>query len=732
MDTVNGKSNKTYAAGLTPEIFDSLVNFSDVGLLNWHLATGEISLNKPLADLVGYNMHEIPHSANSRYFLIVEEDIPLVKECIEQCISGEQDNYKIEYRMRRKDGSVVWILENAIVCERDRNGKAIRISALVLDLSTQRLAESHARELESENRRLTLGLSSGELAKENHMLRAVATASTLIVGGFHQDYEVVLRQALKYLAENIEADRGEIWVNTLIDNNPAFYLRVGWSASSATTNNEAASSKPIFLKDIMPNYEDFVHQQDPIIARVSDLPAEMKFIPHIKNAKTILIIPIFLHGIAWGFLTFQNQTKDRLFTDSEADIMRLGGMTIASSINRNIMLKKINEARDAATESTKAKSDFVSRMSHEIRTPMNAIIGMTTIAKQTDDAERIKYCIDKIDFSSRQLLQLINDILDMSKIDADKLELNPVPFDFAEIVENVHTVLQGLMRDKKLNFAVTYKKPLEKMIIADELRMSQVLTNLMTNAVKFTPENGSINIIIDYDNISVDKIKLKVTVSDTGIGIHPDNIPKLFSSFEQADGGIAKQFGGSGLGLSICKRIVEMNGGKIWVESVLGKGSDFIFEAEFSLGGPLTQNSQKDEPTLTDELLSHNWSGKTILLAEDIEINREIVSILLADTGVSIIEAENGEIALDIFKNTSHHFDLILMDVQMPIMDGLTTTKRIRALDSDYAEQIPIIAMTANAFKEDIDACLNAGMTKHVAKPIEVDELLKAIAAYLD
>jgi len=385
-----------------------------------------------------------------------------------------------------------------------------------------------------------------------------------------------------------------------------------------------------------------------------------------------------------------------------------------------------------AEKANQAKSDFLSRMSHEMRTPMNAIIGMTKIAEKTDDVSRLKYCLSTINTSSVHLLGIINDVLDMSKIEAGKFELEKVPINIKKILMKVSDIIIDNVEKKKQKLNVNLAKGMEVNYIGDDLKLSQVITNLLANAVKFTPENGEITLTVEKTGGKKNFNTLRFSVTDTGIGMSDEQISRLFNAFEQADGSISRKFGGTGLGLAISKNIVEKMGGRIWVESEQDVGSRFIFEVDLERA-PLRKEAAPDSPEIMTEAVveTPDFSGVRILLAEDMEINREIFITLLEDTHIAIDIAENGMIAVSKFSENPEKYDLIIMDVQMPEMDGYQATRTIRAMDTLKAKNIPIIAMTANVFKEDIELCLEAGMNDHLAKPIDEKSVLEKITRYL-
>jgi PAS domain S-box-containing protein len=545
--------------------------------------------------------------------------------------------------------------------------------------------------------------------------------------------------------------------------------------------------------------------------------------------------------------------------DKNGNAIRVAGALMDITDTKNMLLDKERQKTEAEA-ANRAKSTFLATMSHEIRTPMNAIIGMTTIGKSAPTIKRKNYCFMKIEDASNHLLGVINDILDMSKIEANKFELAPVEFELEKMLRRVVNVINFRVDEKRQELSVNIDHSIPHSLIGDDQRIAQVITNLLGNAVKFTPEQGTISLTVRLVEKINDICTLKISVSDTGIGITPEQQKRLFQSFEQAESSTTRKYGGTGLGLAISKNIVEMMGGSIWIESEQGKGSTFTFTIQVKRGKEEKQEylpdvnlkdvrilavdddtdilsffmevtqrfgiscdtaasgekaleliaqkgdyhiyfidwrmpgidgiqlvreikARRSDNSIVTMISAAEWStiakeakeagvdnflskplfpstiaevineclgidnqqtektqaadikgifaGRRILLAEDVEINREIVQTLLEPTQLEIDCAENGVEAVRMFTEAPARYDMIFMDIQMPEMDGYDATQRIRSLDNPKAKTIPIIAMTANVFKEDIEKCLASGMNNHVGKPLSFEEVMNRLHLYL-
>ncbi len=431
-------------------------------------------------------------------------------------------------------------------------------------------------------------------------------------------------------------------------------------------------------------------------------------------------------------LVFQSQMNKQKYTRNWILILGISALLLALGLFARLrytrktqkLLQQKNEIIEAEKEkaeaSEKAKHQFLANMSHEIRTPMNAIKGMTDILIRRNPKEDQKEYLEGIKQSSDSLLVIINDILDVSKIEAGKIELENEPFSVNELVDNVHTIMQFKAEEKGLQLRKDI--PAEHLYVkGDANRLRQILINLIGNAIKFT-EKGLITTTIISDKVD-DKVNLHFTVSDTGIGIDEDHEDKIFKSFEQAYSDTSRKFGGTGLGLSISKKLVELHNGKIWVESEKGKGSRFHFTIAYEVA---TQKVETNHAETTKTSFAAALKDISILLVEDNQFNAVVAQEELEDAieGVKVEVAENGAIAVE--KLRSSAFDIILMDVQMPTMNGYEATKAIRAFNNDKAGT-PIIAMTANVLKEEVDLCQQAGMNDFIGKPFDTSELIQKI-----
>ena len=391
--------------------------------------------------------------------------------------------------------------------------------------------------------------------------------------------------------------------------------------------------------------------------------------------------------------------------------------------------KKINQrledAFHTAENANRAKTTFLNNMSHDIRTPMNAIIGFTNIAMKHEPKPEVRGCLEKIRESSDHLLTLINDVLDISRIESGKIKFAPIPVDITVVADTVLSIMQGFLSNRNIAFHTDLAIPEKPCVLADAVRIREVLVNILGNAVKFTEDGGTIAFEASYHPGADDRhIMVRYRIVDTGVGMREEFVEHIFDEFSQEDNGARTQYKGTGLGMAITKRYVDLMGGTISVESKKGEGSAFTVEI------PLELTDESNVQTQGLPAAKVNLIGAKILMAEDNDLNAEIAMVQLEELGIQVTRAADGKEAVKIFaENPPNTFDMIFMDIMMPKMTGYEATAAIRTMrDRPDACEIPIIAMTANAFAEDVQASLDAGMNGHLPKPIVIDEVIKAIA----
>ena len=395
--------------------------------------------------------------------------------------------------------------------------------------------------------------------------------------------------------------------------------------------------------------------------------------------------------------------------------------------------RKTEIEKALAEDASKAKTSFLSNMSHEIRTPMNAIIGLDTLALHNPDLQpETRDQLEKIGASAKHLLGLINDILDMSRIESGRMVLKSEEFSFREMLDQVNIIISGQCADKGLDYEWHAAEGMRDYYVGDGLKLKQVLINILGNSVKFTNAPGRVSLAVEPVEENEETCTLRFRMKDTGIGMDREFIPKIFESFSQEDATATNRYGGNGLGMAITKNYVDMMGGTILVESEKGVGSEFMVTVRL---GRSDRTARPEAPAevsaevLAVETRETALAGRRILMAEDVEQNAEILADLLELEDMASEHAENGEIAVQMFSSHPEgYYDAILMDIRMPVMDGLTAARAIRSLDRPDAKSVPIIAMTANVFEEDVQHSLEAGMNAHLPKPIEPDKLYATLA----
>jgi signal transduction histidine kinase/CheY-like chemotaxis protein len=459
------------------------------------------------------------------------------------------------------------------------------------------------------------------------------------------------------------------------------------------------------------------------------------------------LLTLIVSAIAWGgILGFQFVANASLV----ASIISLGGIftwagligglgyanamkyrrarqsTLAQAAELKRAVANLEQARAAAEAGSRAKSQFLAKMSHELRTPMNAIIGFSDLALRDVSGERRQEHLQHIGSASRTLLHIINDVLDFSKIEAGKLQLSLAPFSVEPLLRKCLDLVHGLATSKGLELKLELSPAVPPALIGDALRLEQVLMNLLSNAVKFT-ETGRVTLVVQPLAPAATVVDLEFAVRDSGIGLSPDQLGRLFQPFTQADDSTTRRYGGTGLGLAISRQLVELMGGQLRVVSQPGRGSEFGFSIRLEVAATApSAGAEAPRETIGALGQQQRLHGLRVLLVEDNAMNRRLAREILREAGLIVDVAEHGRLALAAVQQES--YDVVLMDVQMPEMDGLEATRAIRALPG-YG-QLPIIAMTANAYDEDRTACVDAGMNDFLAKPIDAEQVLTMVARW--
>ncbi len=550
-----------------------------------------------------------------------------------------------------------------------------------------------------------------------------------------------LKKSLKILAEGFKVDDIRIWRSISEDEDS---ITVSMFECYVATDNQEIESKDYTM--VMPKTEDVrrllssetnimvICKNDPDIPKGAKAPLK-----HF-NMESAAVVPIITNGEIWGFISFSVEDCSLKLDENEEVVLHSAVMILSASIILQQTLSDLVSAREQALIGLKAKSEFLASMSHEIRTPISAIIGMTNLALADGDQSDNNIRLNKIKEASIHLMGVINDILDMSKIESGKFTLHAKPFFTRPLIDRTLSIVR-FRAEERYQTLINHVDPrLPERLIGDEQRLAQVIMNLLSNAVKFTPEEGTIELGCEVKSTTKNSCKIMFSVKDDGIGIDPEKQEKLFESFEQVDSGATRRHGGTGLGLAISKRIVDGMGGTFTLESSLGKGSTFSFIVELPVysenGFDINYEDEADkEIKAIKDLIEKRMldlSHYQVLVVEDIDVNYEILSALLEPTAIKLHWAQDGKQALLLYEENHEQYDLVLMDLQMPEMNGFEATKNIRKSGKPNATKIPIIAMTANVMDDDVAMCYQSGMNGHLSKPLDILQLIGALKFHLN
>jgi PAS domain S-box-containing protein len=757
--------------------------------------------------------------------------------------------YNMEYRLLLKNGEYRYFQALGAAL-RDSAGAPIRITGAIMDI-TDRIQTQEM------------------LKKRGKMLGTLNEMAIAFLSQSDKAFDDIMTEEIGQIAGMVSIDRLSVWRNIETPGSLRRSRIYRWekSVGGSTRPQDVTTGADMPYDDVLSEWKERLSRGDCINGPVRGMSQGVQAGLASQGVLSVLVVPVFIRNSFWGAVCFDDCHSERVFSAEEESILRSSSLLFTNAFLFNEMVVNIRcatvqleTALEQAAAASKAKSDFLAHMSHEMRSPLNAIIGMMAIGKKAENIKQKDYALSRIEEAASHLLGVINDVLDMAKIEENKLELDSVEYHFERMLQNVVGVVNFRVDEKRQTLTISVDKNIPRFIVGDEQRLAQVITNLMSNAMKFTPKGG----LIHLEAAMLDEVdgncELRVEVTDSGIGISPEQQKKIFLPFEQAESGTSRKYGGTGLGLVISRRIVELMGGRIWVESELGKGAKFSFTVHVlrgkknhrSLLAPgvswdnvrilavddmpeirvqfqdlfgqlnincdvaadgseacrrieecggydiyfidwvmpgmdgieLTRHIKLREgarPSVVIMITANDWemireqalkagvdkcllkpllssmiidcvneclgtaresgkdlgntdgefTGKRMLLVEDIEINREILIALLENTGLIIDCAENGKEALDMVEAHPGKYDVVFMDIQMPIMAGHEATRRIRALPAMQGAGLPIIAMTANVFKEDIEACLEAGMDDHLGKPLDMENVFEKLRKYI-
>lgn len=541
--------------------------------------------------------------------------------------------------------------------------------------------------------------SLGVLAYSEILRRKEGLAETQVINALCEGYEIV------YYVDAITGEYKDF-------SRSIFY--------EVNVRNRLIESYNNFFDDVIGNIERVIYEPDRELM--------INFFDKDKMRESFAEEPI-------QFVTYRISINDEpifyrmkvVYNKSEdgTETYVVGVSNVDTQTRQNIELnEELKRAKVTAENANRAKSDFLSKMSHDIRTPINGVIGMTEIARMNkDNPDKVAECLEKIDGASHHLLELINEVLDMSKIESGGAKINKEPLNIKLLCDECLSIASAQLVNRKLNFVSNTDEVHHPQLIGDKLHIKQILINILANAIKFTPDYGTI--YFTTQELYTDELRstLRFTIEDTGFGMKPEYLENIYDRFSQEDEGARTTYRGTGLGMAITKNLVELLNGTISVESKLNEGTKFVVEIPFEIDNSLIIEAIKDETI--------DLNGLKILLAEDNELNAEITQVLLEQHGVEVDIVSNGKLALRRFAESEEgEYDAILMDIMMPIMNGLEATAKIRELERNDAATVPIIAMTANAFEEDKQKSFEVGMNDHVSKPVDPKVLQRAIAIH--
>lgn len=688
-----------------------LSHISTDGYWIWEISDSSLYFSDQWKLKLGYQPTEFPNHEIAWSHVVYPSDLQPTLDLIDTFIKGETDKYSILKRYWHRNGNIVYMLSKAVLVK-DDDGNPLRLIGVHTDLTNQKQIELALRDSEQRYLSAIKTATTGM-----NLLSAVAEATNLLIS--EPNAMIAISKSLELIGAASKVDRAYLFVNTYVEAENEWYTnqRFEWCSGDVEPQINNPTLTNLSFREIEPFVNDLI-QRKPVNGIVSKMEPGLRDFLAAQDIQSILVFPMFIDKYFWGFVGFDECGFERVWSDAEIAILSSFSATISSAIKREKQQQELLLAKEIAEHATQAKSEFLSMMSHEIRTPLNAIIGITHLLSSELTNEDQSENLQTLQFSSENLLVIINDILDYNKIEAGKVDLEKVDFNLLSLVSNVRNAIIIKAEERRNSIQLILDPALPRKCIGDPVRIAQVLNNLLSNAVKFTYD-GIITISVECISLISDSVRLRFAVKDTGIGIPENKQQIIFDRFSQASSSTTREFGGTGLGLAITKKLLDLMNSEITLISKVNVGTEVSFELELTISH---ETSISDTMTTTTD--AKDLSGIKVLLVEDNHVNVFVARKFIEKWHGTVEVAENGRIAVERVKEVKP--SVILMDLQMPEMDGYDATIAIRKFDTTT----PIIALTASATLDTKDKTFEVGMNDYISKPFNPNELYNKIKRY--